>query len=48
VTSIQTGKSTLSAKATWKRQWFNGKKTQPNGKKIKARKLKYTVKGLPS
>ena len=48
VTSIQTGKSTLSAKATWKRQWFNGKKTQPNGKKIKARKLRYTVKGLPS
>jgi hypothetical protein len=47
VTSIQTGKSTLSAKATWKRQWFNGKKTQPNGTKIKARKLKYTVKGLP-
>jgi hypothetical protein len=47
VTSIQTGKSTLSAKATWKRQWFNGKKTQPNGKKIKARKLKYTLKGLP-
>lgn len=48
VTSVQTGKSTLSAKATWKRQWFNGKKTQPNGTKIKARKLKYTVKGLPS
>jgi hypothetical protein len=47
VTSIQTGKSTLNAKATWKRQWFNGKKTQPNGTKIKARKLKYTVKGLP-
>lgn len=47
VTSIQTGKSTLSAKATWKRQWFNGKKTQPNGKKIKARTLRYTVKGLP-
>lgn len=46
-TSIQSGKSTLSATATWKRQWFSGKKTQPDGKKIKARKLKYTVKGLP-
>jgi hypothetical protein len=39
VTSIQSGNSKLSAKATWKRQWFNGKKTQPNGKKITSRKL---------
>jgi len=47
VTSIQSGNSRLSAKATWKRQWFNGKKTQPNGKKITSRKLRYTLTSAP-
>jgi hypothetical protein len=45
VTSIQSGKSTLKANATWKRQWFNGKKTKPSGARIKGRTLKYTLKG---
>lgn len=47
VTSIQSGQSTLRARATWKRQWFNGKRTQPSGTRIKSRTLRYTLTGTP-
>jgi hypothetical protein len=49
VDSIQKGTATLSAKGNWSRQWVtSAKKTRPDKTKIKARTLRYTVKGLPS
>ena len=49
VDSIQKGTATLSAKGKWSRQWVtSAKKTRPDKTKIKARTLRYTVKGLPS
>jgi hypothetical protein len=49
VDSIQKGTATLSAKGKWSRQWVtSAKKTRPDKSKIKARTLRYTVKGLPS
>ena len=48
VDSIQKGTATLSAKGKWSRQWVtSAKKTRPDKTKIKARTLRYTVKGLP-
>jgi hypothetical protein len=49
VASIQKGTATLSAKGKWSRQWVtSAQKTRPDKTKIKARTLRYTVKGLPS
>jgi hypothetical protein len=48
VDSIQKGTATLSAKGKWSRQWVtSAKKTRPDKTKIKARTLRYTVKGVP-
>ena len=48
VASIQKGTATLSAKGKWSRQWVtSAKKTRPDKTKIKARTLRYTVKGVP-
>jgi hypothetical protein len=49
VASIQKGTATLSAKGKWSRQWVtSAQKTRPDKTKIKARTLRYTVKGVPS
>jgi hypothetical protein len=49
VAAIRANTATLSATGTWTRQWLTtGKKVRTDKTKIKARKLKYTVKAKPA
>jgi len=48
VESVRNGYSTLTATATWPRMWLaTGKTVRPNGTKIQARKLRYTIRNRP-
>jgi hypothetical protein len=49
VTALQTGTTKLSANGKWTRIWVtSAKKARPDNTKIKARKLKYTVRAKPA
>ena len=49
VAAIRANTATLSANGTWTRQWLTtGKTVRADKTKIKARKLKYTVKAKPA
>jgi hypothetical protein len=49
VAAIRANTATLSANGTWTRQWLTtGKKVRADKTKIKARKMKYTVKAKPA
>jgi hypothetical protein len=46
--SVRNGSSTLTATASWPRIWLaTGKKVRPDGSKIAARKLTYTIRNRP-
>jgi hypothetical protein len=49
VAAIRANTATLSANGTWTRQWLTtGKTVRADKTKIKARKMKYTVKAKPA
>ncbi len=48
IESVRNGYSQLTATATWPRMWLaTGKKVRPDGSKIAARKLTYTIRNRP-